>query len=89
MPFAVIVALIAGAMLPIQAAVNARLGRTLGSPIWAAALSGAVLVIALAIAGLLAVRTLPRTAGLETLPWWAWIGAEPVGADPQTIAVVA
>ena len=71
---AILFALLAGAMLPAQAAVNARLGRTLGSPVWAAAVSGAVLTIALVAIGIVAVRSMPRTVGLLTVPWWAWTG---------------
>jgi bacterial/archaeal transporter family-2 protein len=70
----IVLALIAGVMTPLQAAVNARLGRMLGSPIWAAAVSGAVLTIVLAAIGLLTTRTLPRTTGAADLPWWAWTG---------------
>ena len=71
---AILLALLAGAMLPVQAALNARLGRTLGSPVWAAAVSGAVLTIVLVAIGIVAVRSLPRTVGLMTVPWWAWTG---------------
>ena len=74
MPVLSLVALIAGAMLPLQATLNARLGRLLGSPIWAAAVSGAVLTLALILVGLLVLRFLPTFAGAATLPWWAWTG---------------
>lgn len=74
MPFALLLAIFAGAMLPVQSAMNARLGRTLGSPIWGAAVSGAVLTLALVAVGLVALRTMPRTAGLSAVPWWAWAG---------------
>ena len=74
MPFAIILALVAGAMLPLQAAINSRLGRVLGSPIWGAAVSGVVVTVALAVVGLVALRALPRTADLASAPWWAWTG---------------
>jgi transporter family-2 protein len=74
MPGTFLLALFAGAALPLQAAINARLGRLLGSPVWAAAVSGAVLTVALVVIGLSAFRGLPRTAGASTLPWWAWTG---------------
>lgn len=74
MPFAISLAVFAGAMLPVQAAMNARLGRTLGSPIWGAAVSGAVLTVALVAVGAVALRIMPRTAGLSAVPWWAWAG---------------
>ena len=74
MPFAIILAILAGAMLPVQSAMNARLGRTLGSPIWGAAVSGAVLTVALVAVAAVALRAMPRTAGLSAVPWWAWAG---------------
>jgi bacterial/archaeal transporter family-2 protein len=70
----ILLALIAGVMTPLQAAVNARLGRVLGSPIWAAAVSGAVLTVALVMIGLLTTHALPRPKGAADLPWWAWTG---------------
>ena len=53
---------------------NARLARTLGSPIWAAAFSGLVLTVALTLVAWALFRGGPRTAGLTSLPWWAWAG---------------
>lgn len=70
----VLLAVLAGAMLPAQAAINARLGRVVGSPIWAAAISGVVLTVALAVVAAAITRAGPRTVGLGTLPWWAWVG---------------
>lgn len=69
-----LLALCAGAMLPIQAAMNGRLARSFGSSIWAAAFSGALLTVCLVIFGVLALRVLPRTEGAAALPWWAWTG---------------
>jgi transporter family-2 protein len=74
MRLSILAALIAGVMLPLQAVFNARLGRVLGSPIWAASVSGAVTTITLVIVGLVVTRDLPRTAGAADLPWWAWAG---------------
>jgi transporter family-2 protein len=74
MPVAILTALLAGAMLPLQAVFNARLGRVLGSAIWAACVSGAVTTITLLALGLAVTRGLPRTAGTVELPWWAWAG---------------
>jgi transporter family-2 protein len=69
-----LLAILAGAMLPTQAAINARLARALGSPIWSAAVSGLILTLALVVVGLVAVRAGPRTTELGSLPWWAWLG---------------
>lgn len=70
----ILLAVLAGAMLPAQAAINARLGRVVGSPVWAAAISGVVLTVALAVVAAALTRAGPRTAGLGNLPWWAWVG---------------
>ena len=67
-------AMLAGAMLPIQAAINAKLARLVGSPLWAAALSGLMLTAALAVVAQAATRGAPRFAGATDLPWWAWTG---------------
>ena len=69
-----LLAALAGAMLPAQAAINARLGRAVGSPVWAAAISGVVLTIALTLVAAALTRAGPRTDGLGGLPWWAWVG---------------
>ena len=72
--FYLVLAVFAGAMLPLQAATNARLAVSVGGPVWAAALSGLVLTIVLTLAASTASRGGPRLDGLGTLPWWAWIG---------------
>ncbi len=69
-----LLAMAAGAMLPAQAAINARLARAVGSPIWAAAISGLVLTATLALVAAAVARAGPRTDGLGGLPWWAWVG---------------
>jgi len=61
-------------MLPMQGAINARLAWTLGSPIWAAAVSSAVLTLALVLMGVATTRGLPRMSGVDEPPWWAWTG---------------
>lgn len=67
-------AVLAGAMLPLQAAINARLAKVIGSSVWAAAYSGAALAVLLTIVAGLFFRSMPRTEGLSSLPWWAWTG---------------
>ena len=67
-------AVAAGAMLPLQAAINARLARLVGSPLWAAGISGLVLTAALALVAGVALRAGPRTEGLGGAPWWVWTG---------------
>ena len=72
--FYLVLAVFAGAMLPLQAATNARLANSVGGPVWAAALSGLVLTIVLTLVASAASRGGPRLDGLCALPWWAWIG---------------
>ena len=72
--FYLALAVLAGGMLPVQAAVNARLARVLGGPVCAAAVSGLVLTVVLAVVASAASRSGPRVSGLDALPWWAWIG---------------
>lgn len=70
----VIVAILAGAMLPLQAVCNTRLGHALGSPVWAATTSALISAVVLFIAGMVITGALPRGANLQALPLWAWIG---------------
>lgn len=74
MPFYIFVAVLAGAMLPLQGSLNARLGRALGSAFWAAGVSAALTALLLVAAGVLVTRSLPKTEGLTALPLWAWLG---------------
>ncbi|WP_115717783.1 DMT family transporter [Gallaecimonas mangrovi] len=69
-----IIAILAGAMLPLQAVFNARLGNALGSPIWAASVSAMVSAVLLFVVGVAITGTLPCRTQLHVLPPWAWIG---------------
>jgi uncharacterized membrane protein YdcZ (DUF606 family) len=51
-----------------QAAINSRLARVLGGPVWAAAVSGLVLTIVLTVIASAASRGDPRIGGLDALP---------------------
>lgn len=67
-------AVLGGALLPLQALVNARLGRETGGAIWAAAFSISVSFVALAVS-LAALRApLPSIDTLRAQPLWAWAG---------------
>jgi transporter family-2 protein len=72
-------AVLAGAVLPVQGAVNALLLRDLGAPLAVGAISFAVATAAMAaiLAILFAAGrlTLRNAAGLAHMPWWGWIGA--------------
>jgi bacterial/archaeal transporter family-2 protein len=70
----VVLALVAGAGLPVQAGVNAAMGRHVGRPEWAAFVSFGVGLVALA-AWLFAARLAPPPAlSVARAPWWAWTG---------------
>lgn len=70
----VLVALAAGAGLPVQAGVNAAMARYVGRPEWAAFVNFAVGILALG-AWLAALRLAPPPAlAVARAPWWAWTG---------------
>jgi bacterial/archaeal transporter family-2 protein len=70
--------LAAGAVLPIQGAINAQLRADLDEPLAAGTFSFVVATIAMAVALLIGLRVArtqpPRIDGLATLPWWGWLG---------------
>ena len=74
-------AILGGAVLPVQGAINAQLRLDLGAPLVVAALS--FLLATAATAGVLALRLTraprPQLTPLATVPWWGWLGG-PVGA---------
>ncbi|RWX74767.1 DMT family transporter [Neorhizobium lilium] len=67
-------ALMAGALVPLQAGANAALGRALGHPLWATMISLAVSAISV-VPVMLALRVPGLSvAGLADQPRWIWIG---------------
>jgi transporter family-2 protein len=74
----IVLGIVAGAVLPIQGAVNAKLRADLQAPITVALISFVVATLAIAVV-LLVMRALNRTpapklAPLKTMPWWGWLG---------------
>lgn len=69
----VLIAALAGAMIPLQAGANAALARTLGHPLWATLVS-LLVSLAVVVALMLALRVGPPPAGWTTGPAWIWIG---------------
>jgi bacterial/archaeal transporter family-2 protein len=71
-------ALLAGAVLPVQGAVNAQLRAQLDAPATVGAFSflvaTAAMALALAASLGLAGATAPRAAPLRCVPWWGWLG---------------
>jgi bacterial/archaeal transporter family-2 protein len=74
----IILGVAAGAVLPVQAAVNANLRRDLNAPITVAMISFVVatVVITIVLLVLLATRRtqVPQFRALATMPWWGWLG---------------
>lgn len=69
----VLVALAAGAGIPVQAAMNAEMARHAGRPEWAVFVNFTVGIAALA-AWLAATRASPQLGALGRAPAWAWAG---------------
>lgn len=72
--FWLLLAAIAGSVVPIQAAANARLGTALGHPIWGVIVNT---VLATAIVGGYGLVFRPGNLTADNLagiPWWAYIG---------------
>jgi transporter family-2 protein len=74
-----LLALLAGAVLPIQGAINGLLRNDIGAPFVVGTISFIVATLAMAVV-LLATLVLtdapkPQLAGLARMPWWGWLGA--------------
>lgn len=67
-------AVLAGALVPIQAGANAALGRHLGHPLWATMVSLAVSAVAAMVVMALLRVPAPSFGEIGRLPWWGWTG---------------
>ncbi len=67
-------ALISGAILPIQATINFRLSKNVGGPIIAAFISFAVGTIGLLLYLIISKQFNFRELVAQPSPWWIWIG---------------
>jgi transporter family-2 protein len=68
----IFVCVLAGGLLPLQAAMNAAIGAQTSGPIFATAVNFGVGLVALAIT-LTALRTpWPTATQMAAVPWWAW-----------------
>jgi len=73
-PMIMLTALVAGALMPVQAGVNARLREYLGDPVMASLVSFCVGSVAL-LAFILVTRIpWPSLAMASAAPWWTWFG---------------
>ncbi|RJG06856.1 DMT family transporter [Noviherbaspirillum cavernae] len=83
----VMLAIAAGAVLPIQVGVNSTLRHGIGSPIVAALISFGVGTVCLLAYALAARAEWPTAQMLAKLPMWAWIGGV-VGAFYVATAIL-
>jgi transporter family-2 protein len=72
--FYLLLAVAAGALVPIQAGVNASLRLSLGHPILAAVTNFVVGLTLLATFAAVTRVPLPSFAQLAQTPWWCWVG---------------
>ncbi len=72
--FFLVLALLAGAFLPIQAGINAQLRNYLGSAVTAALVSFLVGTIVLFVIGCALRVPMPSPSSFSGAPWWVWIG---------------
>jgi transporter family-2 protein len=68
-------ALVAGAVLPVQGAINAQLRADLDAPIAAGAWSFLTAAAAMTVMLGLIRAPRPRLEALPAMPWWGWLGA--------------
>lgn len=83
-----LLALVAGALLPLQALINARLGHATAGGLFASACSFLIGTLALATVLLVARPALPSGEALLRLPPWIWAGGL-LGAAFVVIATLA
>lgn len=81
-------ALFAGALLPLQALINARLGHATAGGLFASACSFLVGTLALAVVLLVSRPAVPATEVLLRLPPWVWAGGL-LGAAFVVVATLA
>ena len=87
--FSILLALLAGALQPFQAAINSRLGKEVGNPIFSVFVSGLLSGLVLGVYLLFTRNVLPKgwPAAVQ-LPWWMWLGGV-IGAGYLTCIVIA
>lgn len=83
----VLLAILSGAFLPIQAGLNARMGKAVASPVYAALISFVVGTIGLLVYILLSRQTL-SISGLKAAPGYLWL-AGLLGAFYVTVIILA
>jgi transporter family-2 protein len=86
----ILVTALAGALLPVQAVINGRLGANLGEPLWASLVSfsiGTLVLFAIvAMGGFAGGIQVPSFSSALRAPWWIWAGGF-LGAIYVTVAL--
>ena len=72
-PTWIIIALVSGTFLPIQAALNARLGKSIDNPALAALISFVIGALALSLYVIITKQSV-SWAAIKTVPPYAWLG---------------
>lgn len=83
----IIMVMLAGAMLPIQAGLNTKVGKEIASPVWASLISFVVGAIALLIYVALTKNSF-QLSGFKTVPVYAWT-AGALGAFYVTVVILS
>lgn len=83
-----LLALVAGALLPLQALINARLGHATAGGLFASGVSFLVGTVALAAVLVVMRPTLPSAEAMLRLPPWIWTGGL-IGAAFVVVATLA
>jgi len=86
MIFWMVLALVAGAAIPLNGAFNARLGAAIASPIHASMISFFIGTLVIAAYALATRQTVSWTS-LASVPWYGWLGGV-VGAFSLTVIIL-
>jgi bacterial/archaeal transporter family-2 protein len=75
----ILLALLAGVVLPVQGAINGLPRSDIGAPFAVATISFAVATLAMVVVLLVTIALTdgpkPQLTGLAKMPWWGWLGA--------------
>lgn len=84
---AIVMAVIGGAILPLQVLINSRLAVGLGNALWATTVSFVVGMLGLLAWLMITRQTSADWSQAAHMPWWVWVGGL-MGAAYVTITIV-
>lgn len=70
----ILIAVLVGCVVPLQAGVNATIANFLGHPLYGALTNTLVASLVVLCAITVLRLPMPRVAAIATAPWWAWVG---------------